>query len=255
MWLLALKLTITPAVIAAATVAARRFGPAVGGWLVGLPLTCAPVVLFVALERGPGFAAHVSSGAVGGVTAEAAFVLGYVAVALRGRGWLPSLAAGTVAFIAAGVVVDQAHPPLSVLLLSAVVSLLVGLRLVPRTPRIVWPQRRWELPLRIVLTTSLALLVTGFAGALGPGVSGVATTYPLITSTLAISLHRTVGADAAIAVYRGLLLGVFALTAFAATAVLALTRLPLTGALLVALLIAVVAQLGSLPAARRAHAT
>jgi hypothetical protein len=254
MWLLALKLTITPAVIASATVAARRFGPAVGGWLVGLPLTCAPVVLFVAVERGPTFAAHVSSGAVAGVTAEAAFVLGYVGVALRGRGWLPSLAVGSVAFVAAGFSIDQVHPPLVVLLGCAVVSLLVGLRLVPRTPRAVWPQKRWDLPLRMALTTSLVLLVTGFAGTLGPGVSGIATTYPLITSTLAIALHRAVGADAAIAVYRGLLLGVFALTAFASTAVLVLTRLPLGGAFLVALLITVVAQLGSLPAARRAHA-
>src|ERR1700746_1390875 len=109
MWLLALKVTITPAVIASATVAARRFGPAVGGWLVGLPLTCAPVILFVAIERSPGFAAHVSSGAVAGGTAEVAFVLAYVGVASRGRGWIPSLAAGTVAFTAVGLAVERAH--------------------------------------------------------------------------------------------------------------------------------------------------
>ena len=254
MGLLALKLTITPAVIALATLAARRFGPAVGGWLVGLPLTCAPVVLFVALERSSRFAAHVSTGAVAGVTAEVAFVLAYVTAATRGWGWLRSLAVATATFVAVGAAVERAHAPLPVLLASAIASLLVGLRVVPRMRRTAWPQTRWELPLRIVLGTSLVLAVTGFAALLGPGVSGIATTYPLITTTLAVFVHRAAGAEAAVAVYRGLLLGMFALTAFAATLVLVLTRLPLGAAFVLALALTATAQLGSLPVVRRAHA-
>jgi hypothetical protein len=97
--LLLLKLTITPAVIAFATLAARRFGPAVGGWLIGLPFTCGPVALFVALEHGPGFASKVATGFVAGITAQAAFVLGYVAVAARGGRWQVSLAAGLFALM------------------------------------------------------------------------------------------------------------------------------------------------------------
>ena len=87
-----------------------------------------------------------------------------------------------------------------------------------------------------------------------PGVSGIATTYPLITTTLAVFVHRAAGAEAAIAVYRGLLLGMFALTAFAATLVLVLTRLPLGAAFLLALVLTATAQLGSLPVVRRAQA-
>jgi hypothetical protein len=210
-------------------------------------------VLFVAIERSPAFAAHVSQGALAGVTAEVGFVLGYVAVASRGGGWLPSLLAATVAFTAVGAAVDSAHASLGVLLASAVASLLLALRVIPRTRRTVWPQTRWELPLRMALATSLVLVVTGFAATLGPGVSGLATTYPLITSTLAIFAHRAAGAGAAIAVYRGLLLGVFALAAFATTLVLAIAHFSLAGAFLVALGLAAVAQLGSLPAARRAE--
>lgn len=254
MALLLLKLTVTPAVIAAATLAARRFGPAVGGWLVGLPLTCGPVVVFVALERSAGFAAHVSAGAVAGVTAEVAFVLGYVAVASRGGGWFPSLAVASAAFVAVAAAVEAAHAPLPVLVASAVASLLLALRVVPPVRRTAWPQTRWELPLRIVLATSLVLAVTGFAAVLGPGVSGIATTYPLITTTLAVFVHRAAGAHAAVAVYRGLLLGMFALAAFAATLVLVLTRLPLSVAFGLALLLTAAAQLGSLPVVRRAHA-
>jgi hypothetical protein len=226
----------------------------VGGWLVGLPLTCAPVVLFVALERSPAFGAHVATGAVAGVTAEVGFVLGYVAVASRGGGWLPSLAAGTVAFVAVGAAVEEAHAPLAVLVASAVASLLVGLRVIPPVKRTAWPRTRWELPLRMVLATTLVLAVTGFATVLGPGVSGIATTYPLITTTLAVFVHRAAGPQAAVAVYRGLLLGVFALAAFAATLVVALTRLPLGAAFLLAFVLTATAQLGSLPVVRRAQA-
>jgi len=240
-------------VVALATLAARRFGPAVGGWLVGLPLTFAPVAVFVAIERGPGFAAHVSTGAVAGVTAEAAFVVAYAGVALRGFGWGPALAAGTAGFAAAGLALERAHPALWLLLASAILSLVVALRLVPRAGRTVWPRTRFELPLRVVLATSLVLLVTGFAGTLGPGVSGLATTYPLITTTLALFAHRAVGADGAIAVYRGLLLGVFALVAFAASLDLVVTRLQLGLAFVLAFGLMAAVQLGSLPVIRRAR--
>jgi hypothetical protein len=240
-------------VVALATLAARRFGPAVGGWLVGLPLTFAPVAVFVAIERGPGFAAHVSTGAVAGVTAEAAFVVAYAGVASRGFGWGPALAAGTAGFAAAGLALERAHPALWLLLASAILSLVVALRLVPRAGRTVWPRTRFELPLRVVLATSLVLLVTGFAGTLGPGVSGLATTYPLITTTLALFAHRAVGADGAIAVYRGLLLGVFALVAFAASLDLVVTRLPLGLAFVLAFGLMAAVQLGSLPVIRRAR--
>jgi hypothetical protein len=210
-------------------------------------------VLFVAIEQSPRFAAHVSAGAVTGVTAEVGFVLGYAAVASRGGGWVPALAAATAAFTGVAAALQVAHASLPVLLGCAIASLLVALRVVPPVRRIAWPQTRWELPLRIVLATSLVLAVTGFAATLGAGVSGVATTYPLITTTLAVFVHRAAGADAAIAVYRGLLLGIFALMAFAATLVLVLTRLPLGAAFVVALALMATAQLGSLPVVRRAQ--
>ena len=46
--MIALKLVLTPLLIGMASVAGRRWGPVVSGWLIGLPLTSAPVVLFLA---------------------------------------------------------------------------------------------------------------------------------------------------------------------------------------------------------------
>jgi hypothetical protein len=254
MWLLALKLTMTPAVIAFATLAARRFGPAVGGWLIGLPLTCGPVALFLAIEHGPGFAARVADGVVAGVSAQAAFVLGYVAVALRGGRWPAALAAGSATFAVTGLALDLTGASLPFLLGCAIALLFVGLRVVPAQGRVALAPGRWELPLRMALATGLVLAVTGFAVTLGPGLSGTLTVYPLISTLLAVFVHRSAGPQAAVAVYRGLLAGLFALTAFASTLVLVLTRLPLAMAFLVALALTAAAQLGSLPAARRVQA-
>jgi hypothetical protein len=238
-------------VIALATLTARRFGPAVGGWLIGLPLTCGPVALFLALEHGPGFAARVSTGFVAGVSAQAAFVLGYVAVALRGGGWLPALVAGSLTFAVTGLALDTLGPSLPALLACAVALLVVGLRVVPAQGRIGCPPSRLELPLRMALATALVIGITAFASTLGPGLSGTATTYPLISTLLAVSVHRAASAGAAVAVYRGLLAGLFALMAFASTLVLVITRLPLAPAFVLALGLTLAAQLGSLPMARR----
>jgi hypothetical protein len=68
-----LKLIVTPVLIAAASLAGRRWGQAVSGWFVGLPLTSGPIALFVALDHGAGFAAATAVGALAAATAEAAW--------------------------------------------------------------------------------------------------------------------------------------------------------------------------------------
>jgi hypothetical protein len=254
MVLLLLKLTITPAVIALATLAARRFGPAVGGWLIGLPFTCGPVALFLAIDHGPAFTARLATGFVVGVIAEAAFVLGYVGVATRGGPWPAALAAGTVSFAAAGAALDVLAPSLAVLVVCALAALLVGLRGIRASDAIVARPARWELPVRMALATGLVLAITAFAATLGAGVSGIVTTYPLISTLLAVSVHRAAGPGAAVAVYRGLLAGLFALMGFACTLVLVLARMPIAGAFALALVLTLSIQLGSLPLARRTSA-
>ena len=58
--------------VLAASLAARRWGEAVGGWLVGLPLTSGPVAVFLALEQGPAFATDAAAASNAGVVAQAA---------------------------------------------------------------------------------------------------------------------------------------------------------------------------------------
>jgi len=85
---LALKLVATPTLILLATLAGRRFGNAIGGWVVALPLTSGPIALFLfgfaaffavvgALVTRAGIAAAFTLGAL---AAFATHGLGYAAI-------------------------------------------------------------------------------------------------------------------------------------------------------------------------------
>src|SRR5688572_1778556 len=52
MTLLILKLVLVPALVAGLTLAARRWGPFVGGLLLGLPVVAGPTLYFYAVEQG-----------------------------------------------------------------------------------------------------------------------------------------------------------------------------------------------------------
>jgi hypothetical protein len=95
---LAVKVAVTPLLIGGASLAGRRWGHHVGGWLVALPLTSGPVAFFLATDYGTGFAAHAAVGMLAATTSQVAFALAYRVVARRG--WLAPCAAGCAAFAA-----------------------------------------------------------------------------------------------------------------------------------------------------------
>src|SRR5215470_15788070 len=98
---LALKIIFTPMFICVASLAGRRWGEAVGGWLVGLPLTSGPVAFFLALDYGTDFAREAAEGSLAGVAAQAGFCVGYASAANRLR-WPLAFAVGVVAFVLTG---------------------------------------------------------------------------------------------------------------------------------------------------------
>ena len=56
-----LKLSLIPLVIWLATVAGRKWGHAVTGWITGLPLIAGPISIYLALDPGPDFAARTAT--------------------------------------------------------------------------------------------------------------------------------------------------------------------------------------------------
>lgn len=217
----ALKLVLTPALIAVATLVGRRFGPSISGWLVGLPFTSGPVSFFLALEQGTGFAATAAAGSIAGVAATAIFAVVYAAMARR-FGWPFSLAVGIVAFVAAAVALSalplSSEFPTPLLWLSAggIAAAIIGIRLIrpdanledaPEPPR-------WDLPVRMTVATVLVIAVTGAAPLIGPQLSGLITAFPVYAGVLAVFAHAQRGGGAATQVVRGLCYGIIAFAVF-----------------------------------------
>ena len=198
-----------------ASLAGRRWGHAISGWLVGIPFTSGPITLFLYLDHGAGFAANAALGSLLGVLATAAFAVEFSAVARRSGRIVPSFVAGLIAFALIGAAAqDLAIAPLPLYAICAVV-LVVAIRLVAdpgATASVALPH--WDLPGRMVLATVLVLAITSGATALGPRLSGLLATIPLYASILAGFGFQLVGPAAAIRVWRGLLFGLFGFGAF-----------------------------------------
>lgn len=87
--MLAFKLLLTPLFVGLISLADRRWGAKVGGWLVGLPLTSAPVTIFIALELGTTFASQMALGILMGLISQAVFCVTYAWLSFRVN-WLGS---------------------------------------------------------------------------------------------------------------------------------------------------------------------
>lgn len=212
---LALKLLLTPVLIGAASLAGRRWGQVVGGWLVALPLTAGPVAFFLALDHGERFAGRAALGSLAGIVAETAFCLAYVFAARR-RSWPLALLAGTLAFAAVALPLGRLELGLAPTLAAGVASLVVAIRLVPHAAEESAAERLppWDIPLRMAVATAIVLALTGAAPVLGAGLSGLLATFPVLAGTLTVFAHRQQGAAAAVAVLRGLLHGLFGFAGF-----------------------------------------
>src|SRR5258707_9431739 len=95
--ILVLKLILAPLIIGSASLAGRRWGAAVSGWLVGLPLTSGPVAFFIVLSHDRTFAFDVIRGILSGGFSLIAFSLAYAWVAKR-FDWALSILAGLLVF-------------------------------------------------------------------------------------------------------------------------------------------------------------
>jgi hypothetical protein len=210
-----LKLLLAPVLILLATLAGRRWGPAVGGWLAGLPLTSAPASFILALEQGPPFAARAALGTLFGLVSLALFSLAY-GLAARRAGWAGCLGAALAAFGVSTVAFGglTVPPGLAYALVCAVLAgvgaMMAGSR-PPRPPRRLWPG---DLAIRMALAALLVLTLTSVAAALGPALAGSLSPLPVFGALLAVFAHRDQGAAAAVQLLRGMVLGSFGFATF-----------------------------------------
>jgi hypothetical protein len=203
-----LKLVLVPTFIGAVSLAGRRWGSTVSGWLIGLPFTSGPVAFFLALEQGSVFADKASEAIMLGIVSVFVFCLVYGWCAMRLR-WLPSTLAGLIVFFVSTFLLEMETLPLAVGFVFALLILLTCLFLMPRvgSDRISPAHMRWELPARMVSATALVFVITGLAQLLGPQLTGLLTPFPIYATTLAVFTHRSQGGEEAVKLLRGVIVG------------------------------------------------
>ena len=208
MLIFAFKLLISPLLIASVTLAGRRWGAIVSGFLIGLPLTSGPISFILAYEQGTAFATQAAVGNLAGQISNCFFCLAYTLAARKG-GWQFSSLFATATFALATVVLNlfswTLWPAFGVLLAVIVV---VG-KLIPQQSVGLGaiPPPRWDFPARILSATTLVIVMTGIAKALGPQLSGLLSPFPAFSLVFAAFAHSQQGARSAASLLRGVVIG------------------------------------------------
>ena len=250
-----LELVVAPALVGAATLAARRWGEGIGGLVSAFPAIVGPVLLIAAHEHGSAFAAKTASGTLLGLVALSGFALAYGRTAVR-AGWRASLAAGWATAAAIAVVLGSVKAGPLAGLAAATLSLLAARRALPSgsaATRARNPARppRWDLALRMVLTAVLVVSLTAAASRLGPVVGGVLAALPTLASILAVFTHEQHGAQAVVFLLRGMLSGMAGFVAFCAVVAVLVDRAGVGATFTVAALAAICVQAATALAASR----
>jgi hypothetical protein len=245
------KILIAPVLIALVSLAARKWGPGIAGWLLGLPLNSAPILVFLVLQEGRPFASAAALGSLLGIIAWAAFGLVYALCCPR-LSWWASMLAGWTAYGAMAWLLLHVHLSVGWTFVFVMATLITILLLFPRPAQsdLLLPRRRYELWLRMITATIMVVALTGAAKALGPERSGILAAFPNYTTILAVFSHQE-SAASAVKVLRGVTMGLFTTAAFCTVLSACLTR---TGALLsftLAFTAAGIVQAGSLVFVRR----
>lgn len=210
-----LRLALVPAAVWLASLAARRWGHSVSGYLGGLPMIGGPITLFLALDLGTEFAARSALFTLGAVAGQGAHLLMLARVGQR-RGWAIMLAAGWSAFAVAAFAVSLIALNAAIALALAVGALLAAWRWIPReqgdATRPTIPPL--ELRLRLVAAFALAFLIVFSAPVFGPVVSGILLSLPITGSIMPPFTLALYGPGALVRLLRGFVLGLFGFTAF-----------------------------------------
>jgi hypothetical protein len=213
-----LKLLLVPALIYLVTLAGRRWGPAVAGWLSAFPIVAGPILFALTLEQGPAFAAHAAEGTLLAVVAILVFSVAYAWASTRFK-VAGSMALALLAYGAAVAALQSLRLPLGATFVLVWCALLAAGRLFP-APAPAAPAsaaRRSDLPWRMLAGAILVFVVTTGAARLGARLSGFFAMFPVMSTVLVGFAHAGLGRANAIALLRGMVVGYFGFSVFCVT--------------------------------------
>lgn len=213
--LLLLKLATMPLVIVTATLAGRRYGPGVAGLILGLPIVSGPISVFVAIEQGTDFARTAASGTLLGLIALATYCLSY-GFAARRFAWPGALACGLIATATMVWLLQAAALPDAVVVWVTAAAIALAILVCPTPGPAIrrQPPPAWDLPARIAVSTTFMISVTLLAASIGPTMTGMASTFPVMLSVMAPFTQRAEGQAAVLSMLRGCIEGLVTFALF-----------------------------------------
>ncbi len=243
-----MKLLLSPVLILSASLAGRRWGPAVSGCIIGLPLTSGPVSFLLALTHGTTFATSVAVGTLSATLSQVAFCLTYAYIG-RMAGWRTTVLAGGLAFVTATLVLQPIKLGAVPWLIVVAAGMALALHVMPGQgsggdARYSAPP--WDLPARMAAATVLVLLLTALAQPLGARLTGLIAPFPVYGSIFVAFTHAQRGRAAAASLLRGFVLGLSATVGFYFVLAELLPGSGIAPAFLTALGVAVCLQVASL---------
>ena len=210
-----LRLALVPAAVWLASLAARRWGHSVSGYLGGFPLIGGPLTLYLALDHGTQFAARSATITLGVILAQGIYLVTFSRLAQRHR-WPAALGGAWLVFIACASAVTLL--PLSPLfaLSLAVLGLGIAWRALPHPREEAPPPSIPPVELRLRLAAALALAgaILWGANVFGPVVSGLLLSMPVTGSIMPPFTLALYGPDAVARLARGFVVGLSGFTAF-----------------------------------------
>jgi hypothetical protein len=203
--MLLLKLMIVPVLVALMSLAARRFGPRIGGLLIGLPWMTGPVVFFLGLERGDAHAAQLACGALLATVSISAYALVYGRLGMSFR-WPVSLSAAATAYAAVGWALSgQILAPTPAALIGGTCLLATSALIpVPRKARPALALPWWDIPVRMLSSAVLVTIIALVSDRLGATASGIVASFPVLLTVIGTFTHHQWGSDALLALLRGI---------------------------------------------------
>ncbi len=221
----ALKLFLVPLLVWLVTLAGRRWGQAVAGWLSAFPIVAGPILLALTLEQGAAFAARAAEGTLLAVVAILVFSLAYAWASVR-FGVAGSMALALLAWGASVAALQALRLPPGGCFVVVWCALLLTGRLFPPALPAAPGARPKDLPWRMLAAAALVLAVTAAAADLGARLAGFFAMFPVMSTVLAGFVHAGAGRDSAVSLLRGMVAGYFGFSVFCVTLAL---RLPEDG--------------------------
>jgi hypothetical protein len=220
MSILLLKLALVPFLIWLVTLAGRRWGPGVAGWLSAFPIVAGPILFALSVEQGAAFAASAAEGTLLAVVAILVFSLAYAWASARVK-VAGSMALALLAWAGSVAALQALRLPLGLAFVFVWCALLLTLRLFPSAapaaaPGAAGAARREDLPWRMLAAAALVLAVTAGAAHLGARLSGFFAMFPVMSTVLVGFAHAGSGRDSAVSLLRGMVAGYFGFSVFCA---------------------------------------